>query len=68
MQDLITVLRNAIERDPRTLYRLAKDAELRYSVVHRFATEERTAVGLVTAAKLCDVLGLELRPAKRKRG
>ncbi len=66
MQDLIAILQRAIERDPRTLYRIAKDAELRYSVVHRFATGERLGISLVTAAKLCQALGLELRSTRRK--
>jgi len=65
MQDLIAVIRKAIDKDKRSLYRIAKDSELRYSVVHRFATGERTAINVVTAAKLCKVLGLELRPKGR---
>jgi DNA-binding phage protein len=59
-QDLIGVLRRAIKRDPRTMYAIAKDCGLRYSVVHRFTTSERTAISLVTAAKLCATLGLKL--------
>jgi len=65
MQDLIECLQRAIHDDGRTLYRLAKDADLRYSVVHRFATGERIGINLVTAAKLCHVLRLELRPKTR---
>lgn len=66
MQDLIGYLQRAIRDDGRSLYRLAKDAELRYSVVHRFATGERIGINLITAAKLCQTLRLELRPAKGK--
>lgn len=66
-QDLIAILRRAIERDPRTLYRIAKDCSLRYSVIHRFATAERTGISLVTAAKLCETLGLQLRQARQRR-
>ena len=66
MQDLIKVLRKAIKADDRTLYAIAKAASLRYSVVHRFARGERVGISLVTTAKLCQVLGLELRPVKRK--
>ncbi len=65
-QDLIAVLRRAIKRDPRSLYAIAKDCGLRYSVVHRFATGERSGISLVTTAKLCRTLGLELWPVKRK--
>lgn len=67
MQDLIAVLRKAIDRDHRTLYALAKAAGLRYSVVHRFARGERVGISLVTAAKLCQTLGLELRPVRKGR-
>lgn len=66
MQDLIAVLRKAIDRDVRSLYRIAKDCGLRYSVVHRFATGERVGISLVTTAKLCQTLGLELRSTRRK--
>ncbi len=64
MQDLIATIRKAIQRDRRTLYAIAKDAELPYSTVHRFATGERTAINVVTAEKLCRTLRLELRPRK----
>ena len=63
---LIRVLRAAILQDPRTLYRLAKDAGLPYGTVHRFATKKRTELGLRTASAICDALGLIL--TKRKRG
>ena len=66
MQDLIGTLRKAIKRDGRTLYAIAKDSGLRYSVVHRFATGERTAINIVTAEKLCHTLGLELRSKGQK--
>ena len=67
MQDLIKTLRAAIKRDERTLYRIAKDAEMPYSGLHRFVRAERTAINLVTAARLCKTLGLELKPARRVR-
>ncbi len=67
MQDLIKVLQKAIKDDGRTLYAVAKDAGLRYSVVHRFARGERVGISLVTAAKLCQTLGLELQAVKRRR-
>ena len=62
---LIRALRAAIERDKRTLYRLAKDAGLPYGTVHRFARKERTELGLRTASAICDALGLHL--VKRRR-
>ena len=61
---LIRALRTAIEKDKRTLYRLAKDAGLPYGTVHRFARKERTELGLRTASAICDALGLQL--VKRK--
>lgn len=63
---LARAMRAAIDADPRSLYRLAKDATLPYSTVHRFATRERTELNLRTASVLCETLGLELRPVRRK--
>ncbi len=63
---LIKVLRDTIRDDPRSLYRLAKDAGLPYGTVHRFATKRRTELGLRTASAICDALGLIL--TKRKGG
>jgi hypothetical protein len=68
MHDLTKVLRKAIDRDPRSLYMIAKDGGLPYSTVHRFATLERSQLSLKTASALCQVLGLELRPRRRKGG
>ena len=61
MQDLRAEIQKAMERDGRTLYAIAKDAGLSYSVVHRFARGDRVSVSLVTAAKLLKTLGYELR-------
>ncbi len=63
---LIRALRAAIEADKRSLYRLAKDAELPYGTVHRFARKERTELGLRTASALCDALGLHLTKRRRR--
>lgn len=67
MQDLVVELQKAIKNDGRTLYRLAKDAGLRYSVLHRFATNERPGISLVTVAKLLETLGYELRIGAKRR-
>ncbi len=67
MQNFIEIIQDAIERDPRSLYKLAQDAELAYSTVHRFQTGERVNISPSTAAKLCQVLGLELRPTRKGR-
>ncbi len=65
--DLIKMLRDAIEDDPRSLYALAKDAGLEYSVLNRFANGIRTEIGLTTTGKLCEALGYELRKVRRKK-
>lgn len=67
-QDFATIIRGAIERDRRSLYRLARDCGLRYSVLHRFATGERQKINIDTASALCDVLGLSLQPKLVKGG
>ena len=53
------ILRQAVNDDSRTLYRIAKDSGIDYGVLHRFADGKR---GLTcdTADKLCDILGFEL--------
>lgn len=58
-----TELLRAVKRDPRSRYRLAKDAGIAVAVLQRFESGERT-ITLPTAAKLCRVLDLELRPTK----
>lgn len=63
-----TVIRQAIERDPRTLHALSVDSGVSYSTVYRFANAERPRITIQAASKLCDTLGLELRPKRRKRG
>ena len=68
MKDLIGELQRAIRADGRSLYAIAKEAELAYSVVHRFATGERVGISLPTAARLLDVLGYELRRIGEKKG
>ncbi len=65
--DLISIMRKAIWQDRRTLYRIAKDAGLPYSTVHRFATEDRSELGLRTASILCHTLGLRLVKSKGRK-
>jgi DNA-binding phage protein len=67
MQDWTAMIRNAIERDKRTLYRLSKDAGVTYQNLHRFVRGERTNIGLDTAAALANAVGLELRPKRERR-
>jgi len=44
-----------------TSYRIAKDAGIAISQIDRFSIGERT-LRLETVDKICEVLGLELRP------
>lgn len=58
-----TELLRAVKRDPRSRYRLAKDAGIAVAQLQRFESGERS-ITIGTASKLCKVLGLELRPTK----
>lgn len=60
--DLAEQLRRAWRESGLSRYMLAKRSGVGYSIIHRFAAGERD-LKLQTASKLCDVLGLELRPA-----
>jgi hypothetical protein len=62
---LARAIRDAIERDDRSLYAITKAAELAYQSVHPFARGQRTDISLATADALCRVLGLELQPKAR---
>jgi plasmid maintenance system antidote protein VapI len=59
-------IRAAIERDGRTVYALARDAGVSAIQIWRFLRDER---GLTTAVvdRLCETLGLELRPRRSLR-
>jgi len=59
------VIRDAIRRDGRTIYRLALDCGVNQGVLGRFMRRERD-MNLRTADKVCRALGLELRAMKRK--
>ena len=67
-------LRNAIEATivrGVTLYRIAKDSDVNWSALQRFVTDEQKEVRTGTVDRLCEYLGLELRPEKqaaKKRG
>jgi hypothetical protein len=64
---LIATLRDAIlraEKDGRTYYRIAKDAGVDWRIVSEFASGERENMTAPTMQRLCDYLGLELRPVE----
>ena len=64
---LADAMRFAIRADSRILYAIAKAAGLPYSTVHRFATLERTDLGLRTASILREVLVLDFGPRGAER-
>jgi hypothetical protein len=55
-------LRAAIEAADVTLYRTAKDAEVDWGTIQRFLDGSRPNIRIDTVDKLCEHLGLELRP------
>ena len=59
------VLRGYIRADGRSLYQLWKDSGVAQAVLGRFMRGERD-LNLRTAGRICEALGLELRPKKRK--
>jgi len=59
------IIRGAIRKDGRTIYRLAIDSGVNQGVLGRFMRNERD-MNLRTAEKVCRALGLELRAMKRK--
>ena len=57
-------LRKAIQDSRLSLYRIAKDSELSYAIVHRFASGERD-IKLSTADRLAEFFDMRLtRPKK----
>jgi hypothetical protein len=66
-KSLAAVIREAIERDERSLYAIAKLASISYQALHPFFRGHREEITLGTASRLCRVLGLELRPTTRRK-
>ena len=64
--DLAREIRKAIRESGLTPYRVATDADVDRSIMTRFVNGER-GLTLDTASRICDVLGLELRPTRPKR-
>jgi hypothetical protein len=60
----VTVVRDAIRRDNRSITRLARDAGVSQSQVSRFVSGQRS-VTIGTMERLIGTLGLELRPLRR---
>ncbi len=60
----VTVVKDAIRRDNRSITRLARDAGVSQSQVSRFVSGKR-GVTIVTMERLLGTLGLELRSLRR---
>ena len=65
--NVIRELRAAIKADKRSLYQLAKDAGLRYSVVHPLANGDKDNPTVETMNKLAAALGYDLRLIRKGR-
>ena len=64
-KSLPDIIRDAIRRDSRTPYRLSEESGVARAVLSRFIRGERD-LNLRTADRLCQVLGLGLRPVRRR--
>lgn len=64
--DIEDQLRRAIVESPITQYRLAQVSGIDKGILSRFLRGERT-ITLTTAARLAEVLDLELRPSGQPR-
>ncbi len=60
------LIREAIRQDGRSMYQLWQDSGVNSAVLLRFMAGERD-MNLRTADKVCQVLGLELRPIRKCR-
>jgi transcriptional regulator with XRE-family HTH domain len=61
------VLRDLIRADGRTRYEIGKLSGVSQGILGRFMRNERD-MNLRTAGKLCEVLGVELRRVRRRKG
>ncbi len=57
------VLRMEIEQSGLSMYRVAKNAGIGYTTLHRFIHRERS-LSMEALDKLCASMGLELQPKK----
>ncbi len=60
-------LRAAIDKADVTLYRIAKDSQVDWGTIQRFIDGTRPNIRIDTMERLCEYLGLELRPKKKRR-
>jgi predicted transcriptional regulator len=64
--DLAAVLREALDDAGLNPFQVSQRAGIPYAAIHGFVHNDRDMM-LSTASKLCDLLGLELRPMQRSR-
>ncbi len=57
-------LRNTIEKSGLTHYRIGKMSGVPHTVLDRFISGERRCLRSDTVDRLCEALGLELKPKK----
>jgi len=65
--ELRAALRRAIRQSGMTPYRVSKEAGVDRAVMVRFVNGDR-GITLDTASRICAVLGLELKPTRRRKG
>ncbi len=65
--DLAADIRREIKRQGLSAYRVAMDSGIDRSVAVRFINGER-GLTLSTASRVCEMLGLKLRPARTPTG
>ncbi len=63
-QTVTEQLRNTIEKSGLTHYRIGKMSSVPHTVLGRFISGERRYLRSDTIDRLCEALGLELRPKK----
>ena len=64
---LVRVIREAIEQDGRSVYALAREAEIDQSTLNKVVRGERNDMTLSVAEKLFGVLGIEVVPKRRPK-
>ena len=64
--DLGETIREAFEASGMNRLALSRQSEVPYASVHGFVARNRTMT-LTLASRLCEVLGLELRPVAKSR-
>ncbi len=60
------VIRRAVKASGLSLYRVAKDTELSVGPVQRFMAGDH-GLTVTSAERICALVGLELRPVKRRK-